>query len=61
MPPKEKIRNEMSSRLAFAQRFKKLANAIHAAPDFRTVLTGLQEGSRFIVKSTGYGGCRAIR
>jgi type II secretory ATPase GspE/PulE/Tfp pilus assembly ATPase PilB-like protein len=35
--------DEMSTRLAFSQRFKKLANAIHAAPDFRTVLTGMPE------------------
>ena len=34
--------DEMSGKLTYALRLKKLVNAIHSAPDFDTVLIGLQ-------------------
>ncbi len=43
MPNQERVQGEISSRLTYELRFKKLANAIHSAADFNAITLGLRE------------------
>ena len=41
--PSRKLNDDVTERLSYALRFKKLANSIHSAPDINAIQVGLQE------------------